>query len=388
MTLTTTHTQRYASWHNVVCRELGSEWAKIINPSEGSAIFADVPRLDVRFHENEGWQWSTYIQYGYAGGRAHIRDLAPRFRKIVHPNKALETANEPPCANGGQLTALNAYWLGCMDEADAQGFPIIIGHIPEGNPAADQGLEGEAARESERWKLEQMVPAVRACAARGHVLGWHAYWHPYVEGPTGRWHALGRVAWTIQQFLAMGVSPALQVLVSEFGIDGLILNKIEGWRTLSNPDAYRAEIVAAEAFARGIEQIVGLCYFDFGWEEPWETYDHDEGFTRSLIAPLKALGQAPTQPSAPAPGIDWAKVEAAMGAEAQRHIVPLNAASAFEVAGAAQGLLPASNEFDVTVDGVPLRGQAYREAGQRQWQFIVTAVIGQWDRLHWFRRPN
>ena len=389
MTLLTTHTQRYAEWQNMWCRDIGAGIAKIVNPPLAFSIFRDVATLCVRFHEKESWQWDTYICHGYDGGRRHIRELAPRLARVVHPCKVLETANEPPCANGEQLVLLNAYWLGCMDEADAQGIRIAIGQIPEGNPAADEGLIRDAARASERWKLEQMAPAVKECAKRGHYLGWHAYWHPALEGPTGRWHSLGRVAWTIAQFLSMGVSPTLQVIVSEFGIDGLILQKIEGWRVLSTADAYRVGLVEAEAYAWTIPQIMALCLFTVGWETPWETYDHDEGFLRSLIAPVKALDQ-PAQPNpTPVPsGIDWARVEAAIGAEAQRHIVPLSPGNAFEIAGAAQGLLPACDEFDLAVDGVTFRSQAYREAGQREWQFWVTAVIGQWDRLHWWKRAN
>jgi len=182
----------------------------------------------------------------------------------------------------------------------------------------------------------------------------------------------------------------LQVLVTEFGIDGLILQRTEGWRTLSTPDAYRAEIVQAEAFARTVLQIVGLCYFTFGWERPWESYDHDEAFARSLIAPLQALGATtPTTPSAPAPaGIDWARVEAAMGAEAQKTIVPLNDKSAFEKAAISLGLIPANNEYDMVIDGVTFRGQAYRQAGERDWQYHVAAVKGHWDKLHWWKRQN
>lgn len=303
MTLLTTHTQRYADWQNTWCRDIGSTTSKIVNPPEGAPVFRDVPMLFVRFWEPESLQFDTYIRHGYDGGRRHIRDLAPRLAKVVHPNKVLETANEPPCSNGDQLASLRDYWVGCLDEADAQGIRVAIGHIPEGNPAADEGLEGDAARASERWKLAQIVPAVKECANRGHYLGWHAYWHPKVEGPTGRWHSLGRIKWTIGQFLAMGVSPALKVVVSEFGMDGLILQRLEGWQVLSTPDIYRGELVEAEAFARTIPQIKALCLFTVGWEKPWVTYDHDEEFLRSLIEPVQRLGSntyvPPANPSVP-----------------------------------------------------------------------------------------
>lgn len=296
MTLLTTHTQRYSDWQNRWCRDIGSQAAKIVNPPERTPIFPDVPLLFVRFWEQESWQWSAYISHGYDGGRAHVRNLSARLSRIQHPNKVLETANEPPCASGYELACLNAYWKGCLDEANAQGIKIAIGQIAEGNPAADQGLTGDAARASERWKLEQIAESVKLCAQRGHYLGWHAYWHPQVEGPTGRWHALGRIQWTIQQFVQMGVPASLSVAVSEFGIDGLILQRREGWQVLSTPNQYRAELVEAERFARTIPQVRALCLFTVGYESPWQTYDHDEAFLRSLIEPVKALA-SPSQPS-------------------------------------------------------------------------------------------
>jgi len=54
-------------------------------------------------------------------------------------------------------------------------------------------------------------------------------------------------------------------------------------------------------------------------------------------------------------------IEAALGAEMQKHIVPLNPTAALERALAGMGALPASGEFDVTVDGVTYRAQAGRK---------------------------
>jgi hypothetical protein len=81
-------------------------------------------------------------------------------------------------------------------------------------------------------------------------------------------------------------------------------------------------------------------------------------------------------------------LEAAIGAEAQKHIIPLNPAAAFEKAGAALGLLPASREYDVVLDGQSYRAQAYRSPGERAWQHIVYCKVGYWDNLRWFKRQN
>jgi hypothetical protein len=81
-------------------------------------------------------------------------------------------------------------------------------------------------------------------------------------------------------------------------------------------------------------------------------------------------------------------LEVAIGAKAQEHIIPLNPNAAFEKAGTALGLLPASREYDVTVNGVSYRAQAYRAPGERQWQHIVYAKLGDWSSLRWFKRQN
>ena len=81
-------------------------------------------------------------------------------------------------------------------------------------------------------------------------------------------------------------------------------------------------------------------------------------------------------------------LEAAIGAEAQKHIIPLNPAAAFEKAGAALGLLPASREYDVVLDGQSYRAQAYRSPGERTWQHIVYCKVGDWGNLRWFKRQN
>jgi hypothetical protein len=83
-----------------------------------------------------------------------------------------------------------------------------------------------------------------------------------------------------------------------------------------------------------------------------------------------------------------AQLEAAIGAEAQKYIIPLNPNAAFEKAGSSMGLLPASQEYDVTMDGQSYRAQAYRSPGERQWQYIVYCRVGDWSMLRWLKRQN
>lgn len=85
-----------------------------------------------------------------------------------------------------------------------------------------------------------------------------------------------------------------------------------------------------------------------------------------------------------------ADLERLIGERIQAGIIPLNPNAAFERAGMALGLLPASGEMDVTFGDKTYRAQAYRSPGQREWQHIVYTEVGKWSTsdLRWFKRAN
>ena len=89
------------------------------------------------------------------------------------------------------------------------------------------------------------------------------------------------------------------------------------------------------------------------------------------------LGEPPVEPPV--------NVEQAIGDAIQAHIIPLNPNAALEKAGAALGLLPASDE----VRDVPgYVAQAFRGPGERQWQFVAYCADSDWGNVKWFKRAN
>lgn len=82
------------------------------------------------------------------------------------------------------------------------------------------------------------------------------------------------------------------------------------------------------------------------------------------------------------------EVHKALGAEMQKHIIPLNPTAALERFGATYGMLPASEEFDLKIGDKTYRCQAYRQAGERQWQYGIYAEVGVWDNVKVFKRAN
>jgi N-acetyl-anhydromuramyl-L-alanine amidase AmpD len=282
-TKTTLMLLRFAAWMVPALDAWGAEWVKWLNPAEG----------DNPFHQKViGRIWTDdidadFIGRGEEGGSAFVQHMLPRWRKNPWVY-AWELANEPLTWSPEHLRNLNDYSLGAMREAERQGIRLCILNIAEGNPGADKGLKGDAARASERWKLEQLVPAVRWACDKGHLVGMHAYWRPGVEGPLGRWHSLGRRIWDVQQWEGMGVPLAkLQYFITETGIDGGVEDEShpklggKGWRSLSNLDTFSSEVVTLETEAQKLPWLKAMTLF-IANHEGWQDFD----ITKELAAKL------------------------------------------------------------------------------------------------------
>jgi len=188
-----------------------------------------------------------------------------------------------------------------MREATANGIRLAILDLPEGNP----GDNGTGDPGVSAWKLQQLTLAVKEAVATGHYVGLHAYWRPGVEGALGRWHALGRIEWDVEQWRQLGVNiGGLQLLVTEWGVDGGIAPEAPGywpkvgWRVLcaADPVAYYQQVAAGETRARQLPWLKGLFLFTWGYQGEWVSFDHDEGAVRSII---KAIAPVMTPPAEP-----------------------------------------------------------------------------------------
>lgn len=277
-------------WARPTLREIGSEWYKWIDPGAGGNPCPEVPHAVLRVWTDD--RDAPYIAAGREGGRQFVRDMLARWRECPWAT-CYELANEPDCNSGKGLANLREYSIGAMMEADLHGIKVCILNLPEGNPGADPGLTGEAARQSERWKLEQLAEAVKHACDHGHYVGLHAYWRPDLEGPDGRWHALGRVVWNVEQWASMGVDLSrLQLLVGECGVDGALEGGAYlGWKKLLGDDynAYAEQMIKAEAYARQYPWMKTLLYFISGPYPGWDTYEVDERLLRTAAAGIARL---------------------------------------------------------------------------------------------------
>lgn len=301
MSKTTLHIQKRQVWMLGAVASLGSTWVKEVNPPGGFNPWPLGVKRDIRIWTDD--IDAQFVPHDEEGGRDFVRHMLPRWQE--NPDaECYELACEPGCNTPEDLAHLRRYSSGAMQEADRHGIKVCILNLPEGNPAADRGLTGEDARKSERWKLEQLVEAVQYACEHGHYVGLHAYWRPGVEGPTGRWHALGRVVWTVEQWRDMGVDLSrLKLLVNETGIDGGIQSGPGGgWRE-HNPQGYFHEVARAEAFARQYPWIKSLHLFTVGYENPWHSYDHEEEDIAAIKRDIELL--PPLPPPMPEPPVTW-----------------------------------------------------------------------------------
>jgi len=278
--LTTIHAQRYDGWMGDWLREMQPTWAKIVNPPAGF-VPPNVANSLVRIWTDDIDQ--QYISRGRVGGRDFVRMMLPRWQQ--NPATCYSLWNEPAANGNENLALLREATLGAVEEAAHLGIQVGVMDVAEGNPHNDN-TGNEAAT---IWKWQQLRPAIKAAADLGFPFLRHCYWRPGVEGPSGRWHALGRLAWDLETLNI----PNLRTLVTECGIDGGIAGYPgkEGWQRLTTEALYRGEINEAERYARTLPGVEALMYFGFGAINEWLAggFDIPEVFARSLVAPLKAL---------------------------------------------------------------------------------------------------
>lgn len=281
---TSLHAQRILNWMDGALAAWGADGVKVVNPGGGDDPFPSVPHKDIRFWTDE---WiKPYIARGEQGGREVVQRLEADVRRCMPWATAVQYDCEQDCNTNEGLANLCAYSIGLMKEADERGLPpVIILNLPEGNPH-DNGLNDP---EVSAWKLRQLTPAVKYASEHGHYIGRNIYWRPGVEGPLGRWHALGRLEWDVSVWVADGVDvDKLQVIVTECGIDGGVSDAAHpslpqrGWRNLSSLNVYADEVGQFEARARQLPWLKRAYLFTAGYEEPWGGFNHTESDVKMI----------------------------------------------------------------------------------------------------------
>ena len=286
---TSLHVQRVESWMRPALNDWDVEWVKIVDPPADDP-FSGVPRKLVRFY-TDAWD-EEYLNRGEQGGREYVQRMLPHWQACPWGH-CFELPNEPDCNSNKGLANLNAFTLGAMREAEGHYLTVCAYNIPEGNPSGDH--------DAIVWKFQQSLPSMRAVVERGHYFGRHLYWRPDVEGPLGRYHALGRLDYDVTVLASLGLDiDRLKVLVNECGIDGGIEYNTpqQGWQHFVAANEltereYVGQIVEFEKATRERPWLKGAMLFTAGFNPPWETYNHAEPVVRNIILAMQGLASSP-----------------------------------------------------------------------------------------------
>lgn len=351
---TTVIAQRIEPYLDGELARIGAQWAALVEPPPGPRPLPHVPNLAVRKWNDDVVE--GYLQGGEAGGRRLVRDnLGWMLERPWATCYQLE--NERGCNSNEEIARYAAFLLGQMYEADQVGVKVMVWNVPEGNPH-DNGTNDPSVT---RWKVQQFAGVVREAIRRGHYLGPHAYWRPNVEGPLGKYHALGRIAQDVAWWREAGVNvDGLRLIVGETGIDGGIAGypAREGWRILSNLEDYTAQAAEAEQYARGLPWLEALCHFVAGYENPWASFHLDQPALRRMGDKVLALG--PAAPTAPGEGNMDEVIQAIRHAARNARGIAYNPDAALTKYAISKGLgEPLTDELRVTVGGVVYAAQAF-----------------------------
>lgn len=232
----------------------------------------------------------------------------------------VQIANEV-CQFWDGLPALNAFELARMRLAEAAGaYKCALFGFSVGNPDLP---------EHDRMALWRRVyPAIAQAEKAGHCIAVHQYGAPDLWGPLEK----GGANWLLHR-LEHQVLPRLpykrvQFAVTEYGIDGLLLDGIRhvnsefgvgvcmaskdvtvrsaagpaGWQTFTTAEDYVRQLSnVGQYLTQFSDRVLGYAVFTLGHNAPWASYDIAGEVARRLAnAAMPPLPPTPTP--TPTPG--------------------------------------------------------------------------------------
>jgi len=338
----------YPAWLKDHVKRSGTSWVKIINPDQGEAqpFGPDVNYIGRLWWLHEPDREMVYR--GAPGADEWWAAACPRMQDAWWINH-WEGPNEPNIDSPERAWAFVQFEQRRLELLHDSGRVGVSGCFSTGQP--DLGL----------WPILGNV--------KYDYLALHEY-------------GMGRMVWdgvhlgryeNVIVALGQAGHDTPKIMITETGVDRAGNPETDGWRYqgLSEQD-YLAQLIASDYGWQRDPEIV--CAAPFAWEtDGWPGFHIDYQMSARITAYMQSMNYTPRR---------------VIGDEAQKHIIPLNPDAAFERAAAPLGRLPASREFDVEVNGILYRAQAYREPNEREWQWIAYCTVGDWGNVRWFRRAN
>ena len=337
-------------------------WVKMINPDVPDP-FPHTHVLGRAFYhgsDNNYWERQC-IARGWVGAEEYFDFLLPYYRERIGMVTVWEGPNEPDLTTlmaAQNYVAFLTRWNALMHGA---GFKTCGGSIAVGNPRLAYFGESNDI-------LEIILPALSQC----DYWSYHAYWDGRFNAADDWWALRYRRIYEVAQALRINMPP---LIISECGCDhgG---GKLDGWRARVSWNDFWADLQFFDAEIQKDNYVVAATIFVSAPNDDWKSFEIDGEQARIIGAYRLCELNVPTQ----------AEIEAAIGAEMQRHILPLNPEAALQKAAAKLDALPASGEFDVVVGGITYRAMAARREVSKQ--IVLYCVVGDWDNVKSFERAN
>jgi len=331
----------------------GARYIKLINADAFDPYpFGDKVQYIGRLHFGREEPDKQLIYQGARGATQYSDMCYPRMISAPWVDY-WEGPNEPVIKDEEQAHALVSFERRRIELWHNGGLKCLSGQFATGNPFLSL------------WSILGM--------ALEHTDGLALHEYGMKRMTWDGWH-LGRYRRVIAALREAGhrVPP---IFLTEMGIDYFGDPLRDGWRAQGfSEDEYLAQIVACDREWRQDREIE--CVTLFVWlDDGWPSFNIPRNLSGKYADYLYLEGTN-------------MNLEEKIAQRAQEHVIPLNPASAFEMAAAQKGYVSASREFDTDHFGVRYRGQVYRHPEIKDWQFIAYCKVGDWGNIHWIERKN
>jgi len=316
----------------------------------------------------DAWERDV-MRRGSEGGRAYYEFNREYYAARRGRVTAWQFINEPIIWSDQDAANYRDALIAWATQMQTGKYKIVGGVFARGNP-----------------ELRIVVPGCNYLKIMGPALDQCDYlaYHSYMRGRfdlNDKWETF-RYKLIADELVSLGFKrPTWFISECLFDAGG---GPKDGWRDAAvyggNWQLYFADLRAFDAILRKDPDVVHAFIFICGPYEMWRSFEID-------AQQAQELGEYVYNDVVPSV-LTQADIEAALGAEMQKHIIPLNPNAALEKVAVKQGLLPAGSEFDLAVGGVQYRCQAFRRADERDTQYGLYAKVGDWGNVQQFKREN
>lgn len=193
-------------------------------------------------------------------------------------------SNNEVCQDWEGIQKLNEYtqeWMHLADQSQAYKCAILAFSV--GNPDLPHKPGDPAGFDGKMLYWQQVLPSLNYAQANDHILLMHAYGYPNMFAPDANWYIYRYERQVQANLRTLGITK-LRYAYGEIGIDGLIVNKKEGYKAVTSDQDYVNQQLQWERDLQGEDLLLGGAIFTFGDSGGWGSYDITSTNAASMIA--------------------------------------------------------------------------------------------------------